>query len=136
MLFYTGIKRTAADVAKSYVDEIECNKRQLRIMKDLVTEGISVLSSGNDIRAFGELLHEAWLAKASLAPDISNDVIRKMYAAALENGAIGGKLLGAGGGGFLLLFAPPERHAKLKAVFADKQEIKVRLNAPGAEIIL
>ena len=59
-----------------------------------------------------------------------------MYNLALDNGAIGGKLLGAGGGGFLLLFAPPERHARLRSVFSESQQVKIRINAPGAEIIL
>ena len=67
MLFYTGIARTASDVARSYVADIEARRRQLRIMKELVEESIDILASGMDIRAFGELLHEAWQAKRSLS---------------------------------------------------------------------
>ena len=72
MLFYTGIKRTASNVADSYVNGIEDKKRQLRIMKDLVEESISILNSDEDISGFGELLHEAWQAKRSLSARVSN----------------------------------------------------------------
>jgi D-glycero-alpha-D-manno-heptose-7-phosphate kinase len=72
MLFYTGIKRTASNIAESYVNGIEERKRQLRIMKDLVEESISILNGGHDILGFGELLHEAWQAKRSLSSSVSN----------------------------------------------------------------
>src|SRR5436853_954607 len=106
MLFYTGIARTAADVARSYVTAIESRRRQLRIMKELVEESIDVLASGMDIRAFGDLLHEAWQAKRSLSAAVSNRAVDDLYERARGAGALGGKLTGAGGGGFLLLFAP------------------------------
>lgn len=135
MLFYTGIKRTAADVAKSYVDEIECNKRQLRIMKDLVTEGISVLSSGNDIRAFGELLHEAWMAKKSLSCDVSNPRVDSLYDRAIAAGALGGKLTGAGGGGFLLLFVAPENQEQVKHDLNHIIYVPFKFEFSGSQII-
>src|SRR5207244_12618656 len=72
MLFYTGIARTAADVAKSYATALESRRRQLRIMRELVDESIDILASGTDIRAFGDLLHEAWQAKRSLSAEVSN----------------------------------------------------------------
>src|SRR5438067_4920952 len=109
MLFYTGIARTAADVARSYVVGIETRRRQLRIMKELVEESIDVLASGMDVRAFGDLLHEAWQAKRSLSPRVSNSEVDELYERARSAGAAGGKLTGAGGGGFLLLFVPPEK---------------------------
>lgn len=113
LLVYTGIARTAADVAKSYVPRIESRRRQLRIMKELVEESIDVLASGMNILAFGDLLHEAWQAKRSLSSVVSNDEVDDLYERARAAGAIGGKLTGAGGGGFLLLFAPPDRHAEI-----------------------
>ena len=103
MLFYTGIVRTASDLAKSYVDDIHSKRRQLRIMKDLVEEGLSVLNSGKDLHVFGQLLHEAWLAKRSLSAQVSNSQVDELYGRAQAAGAIGGKLTGAGGGG---LYAP------------------------------
>ena len=113
LLVYTGIARTAADVAKSYVPRLESRRRQLRIMKELVDESIDVLASGMNILAFGDLLHEAWQAKRSLSSMVSNDEVDDLYERARTAGAVGGKLTGAGGGGFLLLFAPPDRHADI-----------------------
>ena len=113
LLVYTGISRTAADVAKSYVPRIESRRRQLRIMKELVDESIDVLASGMNILAFGDLLHEAWQAKRSLSSVVSNDEVDDLYERGRAAGAVGGKLTGAGGGGFLLLFAPPDRHAEI-----------------------
>jgi D-glycero-alpha-D-manno-heptose-7-phosphate kinase len=99
MLFYTGIKRTSADIAESYVNDMEARRRQLRIMKDLIEESISILNNGDDLRGFGELLHEAWQAKRSLSAAVSNSFVDEIYASAVSAGAVGGKLTGAGGGG-------------------------------------
>src|ERR1700741_4061003 len=98
MLFYSGIKRTASNVADSYVNALDDKRRQLRIMKEMVDEAIAILNSGQDIRAFGELLHEAWQAKRSLSGEVSNSYVDDLYEQARRAGAIGGKLIGAGGG--------------------------------------
>ncbi|MCB0060524.1 MAG: GHMP kinase, partial [Caldilineaceae bacterium] len=119
LLFYTGIRRTAASVAQSYVTKIEAQRRQLRIMKDMVDEGLSIISSGQSLTAFGELLHEGWLVKQSLSAQVSNPEIDGLYATARAAGAIGGKITGAGGGGFLLLFAPPETHLQIKQALCN-----------------
>jgi D-glycero-alpha-D-manno-heptose-7-phosphate kinase len=135
MLFYTGIKRTAADVAQSYVNDIDCKRRQLRIMGDMVDEGISVLAGNNHIRDFGELLHEAWQAKRSLSSSVSNPEVDELYARARSAGAIGGKLTGAGGGGFLLLFAPPEAHVEIRNQLHDLIHVPFRFDFSGSQII-
>ena len=87
------------------------------------------------MQEFGELLHEAWTAKRSLDGGVSNAEIDDLYQTGLNAGAWGGKLLGAGGGGFMLFFAPPEAHPMLREVFAGKQLLDVKVNAPGAQII-
>jgi D-glycero-alpha-D-manno-heptose-7-phosphate kinase len=133
MLLYTGIKRTASDVAKSYI--FEDRRRQLRIMKDLVDESLSLLSGNGDIRSFGELLHEAWVAKRSLSPAVSNIAVDEMYEEARAAGALGGKLLGAGGGGFLLLFAPPEAQAEIKERLNRLICVPFRFEYAGSQII-
>jgi D-glycero-alpha-D-manno-heptose-7-phosphate kinase len=135
MLFYTGIKRTASNVAQSYVDDLECKKRQLRIMKDLVDEGISVLSNGSDITAFGELLHEAWEAKRSLSCAVSNPEVDELYAQARAAGAVGGKLTGAGGGGFFLAFVPPERQLDVQQALSGLIHVPFRLEFSGSQVI-
>jgi D-glycero-alpha-D-manno-heptose-7-phosphate kinase len=135
MLFYTGIIRTASDVAKSYVEDIGAKRRQLRIMKDLVDEAISVLTSGQDICIVGQLLHEAWLAKRSLSAQVSNPQVDDLYSAAQGAGALGGKLTGAGGGGFLLLFVPPESQDSVKQALRKLIHVPFKFEPAGSQII-
>jgi len=136
MLVFTNITRRASDVVQSQLKRVDQNRETLKTMRSMVDRGHDILTGSGTLTGFGELLHEGWVAKQSLANDVSNEHINKMYRMARENGAIGGKLLGAGGGGFLLLFAPPEKHSLLRSVFTNDQAVDVRLNAPGAEIIL
>ncbi len=135
MLVYTGIERTASDIAGSYVKEIDAKRRQMRLMKDLLEEAISVLNGNQDITAFGELLHEAWQAKRSLSSVISNDQVDVIYEQALSGGAIGGKLMGAGGGGFILLFVPPSKHKKVKEKLNKLIHVPFRFEFSGSQII-
>ncbi len=135
MLFYTGIKRTAADIAESYVNDIEARKRQLRIMKDLVDEGISLLNSGGDLTSFGELLHESWQAKRSLSDRVTSPEVDQMYEAARTAGAIGGKVTGAGGGGFMLLFVPPERQQAVREKLSGQIHVPFSFEFNGSQII-
>jgi D-glycero-alpha-D-manno-heptose-7-phosphate kinase len=135
MLFYTGIKRTAASVADTFVAGIEDRRRQLRIMKDLVDEGLAILNRGDNIKSFGDLLHEAWQAKRSLSSTVSNDEVDTLYARARSAGAIGGKLTGAGGGGFLLLFAEPERHNDIRGALNELIYVPINLDFSGSQIV-
>ena len=136
MLFYTGIKRTASGVASSYVEDIEDRRRSMRILQDLVEEGLAVLSAGNDLRHFGELLHEAWLVKRDWSGKVSNDRVDAIYGDALAAGAIGGKLLGAGGGGFMLLFVPPDRHEQVQRKFDRLIHVPFKFESQGSQIVL
>jgi len=135
MLFYTGIKRTASNIAESYVNGIEDRKRQLRLMKDLVEESLSILNSNQDINGFGELLHEAWQAKRSLSASVSNAHVDEIYEQALSAGAIGGKLAGAGGGGFLLLFVPPARQPEVREKLNQLIYVPFQFEFSGSQII-
>jgi D-glycero-alpha-D-manno-heptose-7-phosphate kinase len=137
MLFYTGIKRTASNVAGTYVgdEKMDAKKRQLRILKDLVDEGIEILSGDRDLNLFGELLHEAWLAKRSLSDTVSNPKVDAIYESARNAGAIGGKLTGAGGGGFVLLFVPPERRQQVLARLDKLIHVPFQFERQGAQII-
>jgi len=80
----------------------------------MVEDGIKILIGNGDLKDFGKLLDETWQLKRSLSSKVSNPVIDEIYERAKKIGAIGGKLLGAGGGGFMLFFAPPELHQKIK----------------------
>jgi D-glycero-alpha-D-manno-heptose-7-phosphate kinase len=135
MLFYSGIERTASDVAESYITDLNGKKSQLRIMKDLVEESLAVLNGGRDIRAFGMLLHEAWQAKRGLSAQVSNSHIDQIYEAATAHGALGGKLLGAGGGGFMLLFVPPERQERVRECLKKLIYVPFRFEFSGSQII-
>jgi D-glycero-alpha-D-manno-heptose-7-phosphate kinase len=135
MLFYTGIIRTASEVAKSYVDDLQSKRRQLRIMKDLVDEAILILNEGSSLLPLGQLLHEAWLAKRSLSAQVSNSHVDELYDQALSAGAIGGKLTGAGGGGFLLLFVPPESQTAVREKLCQLIHVPFRFEPSGSQII-
>lgn len=135
MLFYTGIRRTASNVAESYVEDLESRKRQLRIMRSLVDESVSLLDSNQDITGFGELLHEGWQAKRSLSSLVSNAEVDSIYERARAAGAIGGKLTGAGGGGFMLLFVPPDRQTEVIESLSELIQVPFSFEFTGSRII-
>jgi len=134
-LVFTGITRKASEVVAHQLQRVDLNGAALRTMRGMVYEGYEILVNGRPLREFGELLHRAWEAKRTLDVGISNPEIDEIYTAGRAVGAWGGKLLGAGGGGFMLFFAPPEAHPKLREVFAGRQILNVKLNAPGSQII-
>lgn len=135
LLFFTGIKRSSSDVALSYAEDLEARKRHLRVAKDLVDEALAVLLAPGDLTGFGELLHEAWIAKRELSDQVSTVEIDEIYQLALGAGAVGGKLLGAGGGGFLLLFAPPEHHERLRQKLGRLIHVPFHFEFGGSQII-
>ena len=104
-------------------------------MRQMVDRGWDILVGGEPLSHFGELLHEGWQFKKTLGNSVSNDEIDRMYQRGREAGALGGKLLGAGGGGFLLFFAPQELHTELAKAFSDQHCLIVKINAPGSQVI-
>jgi D-glycero-alpha-D-manno-heptose-7-phosphate kinase len=135
LLVFTGITRKASDLVAHQLKRVEQNLPSLRTMREMVHRGHEILIGSGPLQGFGELLHEAWKAKRTLDAAISNSEIDSIYHQGLEAGAWGGKLLGAGGGGFMLFFAPPSSHGKLREVFRDRQILPVKINAPGSQII-
>jgi D-glycero-alpha-D-manno-heptose-7-phosphate kinase len=135
MLFYSGIARTASDIAETYVPDLANRRRQLRLMGEMVDEAIEILSGGGDLTLFGKLLDEAWQAKRSLSASVSNADVENIYAEAAAAGAIGGKLIGAGGGGFMLLFVPPERQGTVKERLRRLVFVPFRFESSGSQII-
>ncbi len=135
MLFYTGIARTASDIAKSYVNDIEERHVQLDRMQALVTNAYELLNSRQDIKDFGKLLDESWQVKRTLSSTVSNSKIDALYKRALSSGALGGKILGAGGGGFLLLFVPPAHQAKVRKEFNKLIYVPFKFEYEGSQII-
>src|SRR3989344_5242369 len=103
MLFFTGISRNASEIAEEQIKTLSEKKKELQTMHAMVDRAIEILNSQTDLNEFGKLLHEAWNVKRSLTGKISTPAIDGIYETALQNGATGGKLLGAGGG-FILFF--------------------------------
>ncbi|HYG23856.1 MAG TPA: kinase [Verrucomicrobiae bacterium] len=137
MLFYTGIKRTASEVASSYgtADAVDQRANLLNRMREYVEQGAEILNSRQDLRMFGELLHDNWLAKRELSHKVSNPQIDGLYDRGRAAGAIGGKLLGAGAGGFLLLFVPPDRQAAVRSEFESLIHVPFKFEFAGSQII-
>lgn len=135
LLFYTGIARTSSDVVQSFSGKLDSKRRQLRIMKDIVDEAISILNGDQDIMGFGHLLREAWEVKRTFSGSISNPQVDNMMETALRAGALGGKLTGAGGGGFLLLFVPPECRSSVKTALKHLLHVPFEFENSGSQII-
>lgn len=134
-IVFTGIKRKAANVVEKQLKRVGDNTETLKLMRRMVDQGWDILTSNQCLSAFGKLLDDAWQAKRSLDQSISNADIDRLYQQGREAGAWGGKLLGAGAGGFMLFFAPPEVHPQLIKTFANQQILSVKINAPGSQII-
>ena len=135
MLFYTGIKRTASDVAKSYVDDIGSRARQLRRIHAIADSALSVITGTDDIARFGSLLHDSWQEKRSLSDLVTNSEVDEIYSAGMSAGAIGGKILGAGGGGFILFFVPPELHPRVKEKLATLIHVPFEFDHAGSQVV-
>ncbi len=135
MLFYTGIQRMASTVARSYAEDTAGRERQLHALRAMVDEGSAILSGGQNITAFGDLLHEAWQTKRSLSATVSNLFVEEIYDEARDAGALGGKLLGAGGGGFMLLFVPPEARDAVRRRLSRLIHVPFSFESSGSQII-
>ena len=135
MLFFTGIARTASEIAATKISSIPNKYYELSEMYKMVDIAIDILENSSDIKEFGKLLHESWLFKRSISDAISNNIIDEIYDTAMKNGAIGGKLLGAGGGGFMLIFAEPENHDNIRSSLANLIEIPFDFEDTGSTII-
>lgn len=134
MLFYTGITRSSSTVLKEQVDNINDRFEVLCKMKQLAVEARECLER-QAFDELGELLHQGWEYKKQLASGISNGRIDAMYRTARRAGAIGGKISGAGGGGFLLLYCPVERQDDVRQALAPLRELPFALERDGSKAI-
>lgn len=135
LLFYTGITRSASEVLNE--QKINTNKKMdnLNKMKLLSQEFQKVLVEGKELSRVGKMLHESWLLKRDISNKISNNFIDDTYELALKSGAIGGKILGAGGGGFLMFYCEPHNHSKLKERLSDLEAVDFKFEPQGSKII-
>lgn len=134
MLFYTGIQRSSDTVLAEQRVNIPRRLDTLRALKQMAYQAHRELENGN-VDIMGELLHESWQLKKNLASQVSNSDIDAMYSAARKAGAMGGKITGAGGGGFLLLYCPHEKQAAVRATLRNYQELPFLLERDGSKVI-
>jgi D-glycero-alpha-D-manno-heptose-7-phosphate kinase len=135
LCFFTGIRRRAEVLARAQTHRVSQNRARLAQMRELVDDGYRILTGTGSLAPFGELLHQSWMLKRELAREVTSPEIDRWYRDAIDAGAIGGKLLGAGGGGFLLFFAPPETHDFIRMALPDFSEVSFRLDAPGSRVV-
>lgn len=135
LLFFTGFSRFSTEIAKAQLDKMEQNTEQLATMRAMVNQAAEILGSNTDIRAFGELLHETWQLKRSLAKEISTSQVDRIYETARRHGAIGGKLLGAGGGGFIVFFVDPSNQSAVVRALSGLIRVPFRFENEGSRII-
>ncbi|HEY9216154.1 MAG TPA: GHMP kinase [Ancylobacter sp.] len=137
MLCFTGVSRIASEVAKSKIDNLEKRQDELNCMQQMVDQASAILHGGDrPIAEFGRLLHEGWQYKRRISERVSTPFIDELYEAAMAAGAIGGKILGAGGGGFLLLFAAPERQAAIRERLARLVHVPFNFENSGSRVVL
>ena len=134
LLFFTGISRQADSVLKEQKKNIKDRVAILREIKDMAYQAKKELEAGNS-DSFGALLHHSWQLKKRMAGQISNGTIDELYDSARRAGARGGKITGAGCVGFLLLYAPYERHGAVREALAGLQELPFRLENDGSKVI-
>jgi len=135
LLVYTGISRVAAEVATEQVRNISQKADELRRMRVLVDVAVEVLTSDRDLAEFGRLLHESWMIKATLSSRITNPMIQDVYARATAAGALGGKLLGAGGGGFMLFYVDRDRRDAVSESLRGLLQVPFQFEDAGSQLI-
>jgi D-glycero-alpha-D-manno-heptose-7-phosphate kinase len=136
LLLYTGLSRHASEIAAEQVSTMGSKTAELKAMRAMVDEGERILVGNGDLRDFGRLLHESWTLKRALSSKIAPAFVNEVYDVALQAGADGGKLLGAGGGGFMLIFVEPERRAAVVKALAKLLPVPFQFERGGTQIVL
>lgn len=134
-LFFMGTERTSEAILQDQKKRTALNIPVLKEMAEMADQAQSILEHGHDLHEFGKLLDETWRLKKGLANGISNSIVDQAYDAARAAGALGGKLLGAGGCGFILLFTPPEKQAAVREQLKHFKEVPFEFSGEGSHII-
>lgn len=135
LLIYTGLQRTAHNIAETYVNKLQKSKKShILEISNLVNESEKILKEGN-LNDFGKLLHETWLVKKSLSSTISNSSINDIYNIAIKKGALGGKLLGAGGGGFFLFYVNSSKQKYFIKQLSKLISVPFKFSYDGSKIM-
>lgn len=136
LLLYTGLSRTASEIAAEQVSTIGSKTTELKAMREMVDEGEKILVGTGDLREFGRLLDESWKLKRQLSSKIAPAFVNEIYDTARQAGADGGKLLGAGGGGFMLIFVQPERRSAVLKALSKLLPVPFQFERSGTQIVL
>lgn len=137
MLFFTGLSRIASNIAGKKITNLASKQQELKIMHNLAYQARDVLQSQHlDVRDLGNMLQESWALKKQLADNVTTSEIDEIYNAAINAGAYGGKLLGAGGGGFIMFLAPPEQHQVIKNALNKYTYVGAKIGACGSKIVM
>ena len=136
MLFFTGTSRFSAELQVAHQASLVTKQNELARMAQMACEASELLQGDAPLSRFGEMLHEAWQIKRGVTSEITNDTVDAYYERAMAAGALGGKLLGAGGGGFLLFFVQRERKAAVREALADLAEIPFAFENEGSRIVM
>lgn len=137
MLCFTGFSRIASEVAQSKIANLKARETELKCMRQMVDDATALLQDTSvPIEEFGKMLDQSWQYKRSLSDRVSTPEIDHIYSESLRAGAIGGKILGAGGGGFLLLFAKPEKHAQIRAHLSNLIHVPFKFENSGSRVVL
>jgi D-glycero-alpha-D-manno-heptose-7-phosphate kinase len=134
VVVYTGTSRLSSSLSKQLIDNFDARVKSLKQMQAMVPDAVELLRR-SDFDSFGRLLHETWKLKRSLTGAISTSMIDRIYDDALRAGALGGKLLGAGGAGFMVFVVPVERQAQVREALAHLVSVPVRVDFTGSTII-
>ncbi|TSC82490.1 MAG: D-glycero-alpha-D-manno-heptose-7-phosphate kinase [Parcubacteria group bacterium Gr01-1014_20] len=135
LLFFTGLTRNASDIAAEQIRRTPEKSKELQTMKDMVNQAVSIIESENNFDDFGRLLHENWKIKRQLTSQVTNKHIDEIYEAGRQAGALGGKLLGAGGGGFMLFYVRPEFQSAVKEKLKNLLCVPVKFENIGSQVI-
>jgi D-glycero-alpha-D-manno-heptose-7-phosphate kinase len=136
-LYFTGFSRIASEIAQEQLKMTPHKKRELNAMLQLVGEAEDIVVNPNrSLDEFGRLLDESWQIKRTLTQKISNSEIDEIYEAGLSAGALGGKLLGAGGGGFMLFYVPPEKREALRLRLKKLLCVPFAFSTKGSEVVV
>jgi D-glycero-alpha-D-manno-heptose-7-phosphate kinase len=137
MLFFTGISRFSSEVAESQISNMSNCSSQMNELQSMVNDGIRILTNTNTpLEDFGRLLDSAWQIKRSLSNMVSNTKIDNLYKAAIKAGAIGGKVMGAGGGGFVLFFVSPENQINVKNALSELTLVPFNFENSGSKVVV
>ncbi len=136
MLFFTGFSRFSSNITEKHINNIKKNNKVLESMYGLVEDSINLLQSERDISDFGNLMNETWSLKKTLSDSVSTKDIDIIYSKGIKSGAIGGKILGAGGGGFILFYVPEDKKENVRNALKELIYVPFEFENSGSKVVL